>query len=153
MILVQYHNVCTRTLFLWCNKHVLWPGSTWSNLTHMFISGWSMFQKCHLCILPNQFGVTPILDSPTKDKDILIFYFFYSTAHWPFCMVASDLVDWKIAAIEGQSFALCLFGEVWGCHWKHANFFIFLLLVTRYAWDAVIIAVCAHVFFVFQVQR
>lgn len=125
MILIQYHNVCIRTLFLWCNKHVLWSRSTWSNLTHMFITGWSMFQKCHLCIFPNQFGVTPILDSPTKDKEIYFFSIFNSTAHWPFRMVASDLADWKLAAIEGQSFALCLFGEVWGCHWKHAIFYIF----------------------------
>lgn len=125
MILVQYHNVCIQTLFLWCNKHVLWPKSTWSNLTHMFITGWSMFQKCHLCIFPNQFGVTPILDSPTKDKEISLGKYTLM-AHWPFfCMVATDLADWKMAAMEGQPFELSLFGEVWGCHWKHAIFYIF----------------------------
>lgn len=76
-----------------------------------------MFQKCHLCIFPNQFGVTPILDSPTKDKEISYFLFkIPRLIGLFFCMVASDLADWKTAAIEGQSFALSLFGEVWGCH-------------------------------------
>lgn len=89
MILIQYHNVCIRTLFLWCNKHVLWPRSTWSNLTHMFITGWSMFQKCHLCIFLNQFGVTPILDSPTKDKEISFFFFKFHGSLAFFRMVAS----------------------------------------------------------------
>lgn len=52
--------------------------------------------------------------------------FLNSMAHWPFHMVASDLADWTPAAIEGQSFfTLCLFGEVWGCHWKHAIFYSF----------------------------
>lgn len=73
----------------------------------------------------NQFGVTPILDSPTKDKEIFFFLFQIPRLIGLFCMVASDLADWKTAAIEGQSFALCLFGEVWGCHWKHAIFYIF----------------------------
>lgn len=85
------------------------------NLTHMFITGWSMFQKCHLCIFPNRFGVTPILDSPTKDKENFFFSFFFwnSTAHWPsfffLRMVASDLADWKVAAMEGTAFLRCAF--------------------------------------------
>lgn len=128
MILVQYHNVCIRTLFLWCNKHVLWSRSTWSNFTHMFITGWSMFQKCHLCIFPNQFGVTPILDSPTKDKEISFFLFFYSTAHWPFRMVASDLADWKMAAIEGQSFCTVPFWRSMGLPLKTCHFLYFCSL-------------------------
>lgn len=48
----------------------------------------------------------------------------------------------------------CAFLEKYGVATENMPFFIFLLLVTRYAWDAVIIAVCAHVFFFFfQVQR
>ena len=156
MILIQYHNVCIRTLFLWCNKHVLWPRSIWSNLTRMFITGWSMFQKCHLCIFPNQFGVTPILDSPTKDKEISFFFFFFENSRLIglFRMVASDLADWMLAAIEGQSFALCLCGEVCGCHWKHAIFYIFAPChqIRMRCSDHCSLCSC-FLFFVFQVQR
>lgn len=128
------------------------------NLTHMFITGWSMFQKCHLCIFPNRFGVTPILDSPTKDKENFFFSFFFwnSTAHWPsfFFTHGSLWPCWLEGGSHGGDslFALCLLMEKYGVATENMPFFIFLLLVTRYAWDAVIIAVCAHVFFVFQVQ-
>lgn len=146
MILVQYHNVCIRTLFLWCNKHVLWPRSTWSTLTHMFITGWSMFQKCHLCIFRTNLVSLPSLTAQLKTRKFL-FSFSNSMAHWPFHMVASDLADWTPAAIEGQSFLHCAFLEKYGVATENMPFFIVLLLVTRYAWDAVVIAVRAHGFF------
>lgn len=48
-------------------------------------------------------------------------------------MVASDVSDWTLAAIEGQSFLRCAFVEKYGVATENMPFFIFLLLVTRYA--------------------
>ena len=82
-----------------------------------FKSVTSVFSRTNLVSLPS-------LTAPLKTRK---FHFkHYSTAHWPFCIVVTDFIDWKMAAMEGQSFAaLSLFGEVWGCHWKHAIFYIF----------------------------
>lgn len=81
-----------------------------------FKSVTSVFSWTNLVSLPS-------LTAPLKTRK---FHFKINfTAHWLFCMVATDLSDWKMAAIEGQSVSLSLFGEVWGCHWKHAIFYIF----------------------------
>lgn len=114
IIMYAYRHYFSGAINMCCDLGAL-------DLTHTHVYyGWSMFQKCHLCIFPNQFGVTPILDSPTKDKEKK------TTTHWLFfAWYKLKLFDWKLAAMEGQSFVLSLFGEVWGCHWKHAIFYIF----------------------------
>lgn len=110
-----------------------------------FKSVTSVFSRTNLVSLPS-------LTAPLKTRKF-IFYFFNSTAHWPFRMAASDLADWKLAAIEGQSFALCLFGEVWGCHWKHAIFYIFAPCHQIRMRCSDHCSLCSCFFFVFQVQR
>lgn len=106
-----------------------------------FKSVTSVFSRTNLVSLPS-------LTAPQKTRKFII----NSTAHWPLCMVATGLTDWKMAAIEGQSFALSLFGEVWGCHWKHAIFYIFAPChqIRMRCSDHRSLCSC---FFVFQVQR
>lgn len=104
-----------------------------------FKSVTSVFSRTNLVSLPS-------LTAQLKTRKFL-FSFSNSMAHWPFHMVASDLADWTPAAIEGQSFLHCAFLEKYGVATENMPFFIVLLLVTRYAWDAVVIAVRAHGFF------
>lgn len=86
-----------------------------------FKSVTSVFSRTNLVSLPS-------LTAPLKTRKFLFFFFENSRLIGLFRMVASDLADWMLAAIEGQSFALCLCGEVWGCHWKHAIFLYFCSL-------------------------
>lgn len=74
-----------------------------------FKSVTSVFSRTNLVSLPS-------LTAPLKTRKFIFYFFQIPRLIGLFRMVASDLADWKMAAIEGQSFALYLFGEVWGCH-------------------------------------
>lgn len=85
-----------------------------------FKSATSVFSRTNLVSLPS-------LTAPLNAKKFHSKLHFM--AHWAFCIASSDFADWKMAFTEGQCF-LCycvpsVFGEVWGCHWKHAIFYIF----------------------------
>lgn len=109
-----------------------------------FKSVTSVFSLTNLVSLPS-------LTAPLKTRKF--FCFFYSTSHWPF-LHGSLWPCWlEDGSHRGTVICTVPFWRSMGLPLKTCHFFIFLLLVTRYAWDAVIIAVCAHVFFVFQVQR
>lgn len=83
-----------------------------------FKSVTSVFSRTNLVSLPS-------LTAQLKTRKFL-FSFWNSMAHWPFHMVASDLCWLDAGSHRGTVvFTLCLFGEVWGCHWKHAIFYIF----------------------------
>lgn len=100
-----------------------------------FKSVTSVFSRTNLVSLPS-------LTAPPKTRK----FHQTSTAHWPSPYWLEDGSHWGTVPLR------CPFLEKYGVATENMPFFIFLLLVTRYAWDAVIIAVCAHVFFVFQVQ-
>lgn len=83
-----------------------------------FKSVTSVFSRTNLVSLPS-------LTAPLKTRKFHLENILLWLIGLLLCTVATDLADWKMAAIEGQPFELSLFGEVWGCHWKHAIFYIF----------------------------
>lgn len=123
MILSKYHNVLTYWhYFLWCNKHVLWSGNFWSNLTHMFITGWSMFQKCHLCIVPE-----PIWNCSHLWQPLPFFLFCFLNKAWLFGLL-TDLTlrlprYWF--AQRGQCFLNALPLEKYGAATENMPFFLY----------------------------
>lgn len=86
-----------------------------------FKSVTSVFSRTNLVSLPS-------LTAPLKTRKFFSFFFLNSTAHWPFCMVASDLADWKMAAIEGQSFCTVPFWRSMGLPLKTCHFLYFCSL-------------------------
>lgn len=80
----------------------------------------------------SQFGVTPILDSPTKDKDIYFYFYFIPRLIGLFAWQPLTLLieRWQPSR---DSQLHCTFLEKYGVATENMPFFIFLLLVTRYA--------------------
>lgn len=107
-----------------------------------FKSVTSVFSRTNLVSLPS-------LTAPLKTRKFIFYFFkfhgslaFSHGSLWP-CWL-------EVGSHRGTVVLHCAFLEKYGVATENMPFFIFLLLVTRYAWDAVIIAVCAHVFFLFS---
>lgn len=145
----------------WCSIITYAYGHYFSGAINMCCDLGALDLTSHTCLLlaeacfksvTSVFSWTNLVSLPSLTAPIKTRKFHFKinfTAHWPFCMVATDFSDWKNGSHRGTVIFTVPFWRSMGLPLKTCHFLYFCSLspdTHEMQWS---FAVCAHVFFCF----